>query len=151
MASQQMFQRLNAFLNMSHSLREGLNRRAKELIGLTLEQVLLLCRIDLLGGRATISSLASANHRASHTVSGMVQDLARLGLASKSRPLSDDRRQVQVFLTPQGRAKVELYRASIEHLLGPVFSSNGSPELAAELDRLILALEELLKDAGGET
>lgn len=151
MDTQETFHRVNDFLDLAHGLREELNRRAQELLGLTVEQVLLLCRIDLLGRGATISALALSNRRASHTVSGTVERLVRLGLVSKGRRPSDDRRQVYVSLTPSGRAKVALYRRSVRELLVPVFSGDRSPELATELERLIRGLKQLLRTQEGET
>ena len=76
---------LLTLLNFAHLLRQMLSSRALELTGLTLHQVLILCEIDMSGGRAAISDLAAALSRASHTITAMVNTLETRGLVAHQR------------------------------------------------------------------
>ncbi|MCH8087845.1 MAG: MarR family transcriptional regulator [Chloroflexi bacterium] len=133
-----------AFLDFAHRLRLLADTAAQDHAGLTLEQAVVLCKIDLAGGEATMSQLAAALGRATHTVTARVDTLERRGLAVRNRKSSGDRRQVWVSLTPEGAKRLESYRSSRDGILESVFVGD-SEEAVAQLRQLIAGMGPLLE------
>lgn len=108
-AAQERLNVLLPFLDAAHMLKESLDGKTREEIGLRLGQAVVLCRIDRAGGRMRISDIAAAIGRANHTATSVVDTLERLSLVVRERS-RQDRRAVLVVLTPKGDDWLARYR-----------------------------------------
>ena len=95
--------------------------RARELelanFGLTLEQAILLHNLIKMGGSATLDEIAENTMRQYHSVSTLVNRMARSGLVKKVR--YSDKKKFQVSITDQGS---ETYRKATCHSLNIIYS-----------------------------
>ena len=117
-----------------HALRRFLafSARAARAAGLSPQQHQALLAVKGAGGRPTVGVLAAQLQRRHHSVVGLVDRLARRGLARRERAAAD-RRQVRVVLTARGeRLLAGLAAAHRDELrrVGP-----GLRALLARLDR----------------
>ena len=115
---------------LSHGLRLALSAHVRRAAGLTLQQAIALCRIDLAGGHITISELAALLGRASHSVTALVDNMEREGLVSRLRR-DEDRRRVWVQLDPAGTDKLRLCRNSLQDFVVSTFGRQTDEELRA--------------------
>ncbi len=95
-------------------------RTPKEQTGLTLEQAVFLCRVELLGDATTVGSLAAVLSRTSQSVTSRLNGLERRGLVARRRNSVTDRGVVSVRLTPAGVAALARYRSSAETIAGRI-------------------------------
>ncbi|HTX66950.1 MAG TPA: MarR family winged helix-turn-helix transcriptional regulator [Opitutaceae bacterium] len=86
-----------------HALRRFLafSARAARAAGLSPQQHQALLAVKGAGGRPTIGALAAQLERRHHSAVGLVDRLARRGLARRERSAAD-RREVRVVLTVRG-------------------------------------------------
>ncbi|HTT56879.1 MAG TPA: MarR family winged helix-turn-helix transcriptional regulator [Opitutaceae bacterium] len=86
-----------------HALRRFLafSARAARTAGLSPQQHQALLAVKGAGGRPTVGALAAQLQRRHHSVVGLVDRLARRGLARRERSAAD-RRLVRVVLTARG-------------------------------------------------
>ena len=143
---QTSFEEFCDLLNIAHLIRQVLGNRTRDVAGLTSEQAVVLCRIDLHGGEANISTLAASLNRMPHTVTSMVNGLEKRGLVARKREPNRDRRRVLVKLTEGGRAKVTLFRDAGASIMEPFNLSNRDKKAAARIREAIETLAELLAD-----
>ncbi len=123
-------------LDVAHLLEVSLERHAQETAGLTLSQAILLCRVELKGGRATVSELADLVQRSGHTVSARLNVLARRGLIARTKR-SSDRREVVVTLTAKGAARLAACRKDLRSALDEILNAeSGLPDLSGLKRRL---------------
>ncbi len=99
--------RICELLDLAHRLRTFLNSRTQELLGLSLEQTALLCRLAASDGQSTVTGLATGSGRTTHTITAMFDILEREGLVVRRRNHIGDRRQVWVVLTVLGTTKTK--------------------------------------------
>ncbi|MBI3932947.1 MAG: MarR family transcriptional regulator [Acidobacteria bacterium] len=122
-------------------LRE-VRRRVPE--SLTLPQFDVMAQLYREDGGMTPGELTRALLVTAGNVTGIVDRLARLGLAER-RPVPEDRRAIRVRLTQRGRQLMQRaiprHRRDVESLLGTI-PSGDLARLRALLGRLNRALEE---------
>ncbi|MBI4312204.1 MAG: winged helix-turn-helix transcriptional regulator [Chloroflexi bacterium] len=145
MQSSVVLTQLCDLLDTAHTLQASLGREARIQTGLRLEQLVVLFRIESSGGNITVSQLAAANSRASHTMTSMVTNLEKAGLVVRERQEKGDRRQVWVRLTPEGEAKTEAFRCSTEAIIASVLSSVTDEELLDRLAGITQGIRRLFK------
>lgn len=107
-----MLERVLMFLDQVHGFATRVSDTALESTGLTLHHASLIHRLGAAGGRATVSELADALQRASHTVTRRLDALERDGLVVRARFGTGDRRKVLVRLTAKGAKKLTELRSS---------------------------------------
>lgn len=90
-------------------LHRALRAEAHEL-GVTSTQASLLSAIQRCP-KIGIGELARREHLSAPTLVGHIDKLAALGLVERCRHTTEDRRRVDLVLTPDGVAKVEMLRA----------------------------------------
>ena len=118
MAKDQLYiQHVFTLLDVIHALRQRLTRVSQRLTGLTLQQCLLLSAVERKGGRLTVTELANAISRATHTVTASADKLERLGLVTRQHERSNDRRRVWLEITTEGSAKVSEFHEGVAKLL----------------------------------
>lgn len=144
--NQTSFEEFCNLLNIAHLIRQVLGNRTRDVAGLTSEQVVVLCRIDLDGGETNISTLAASLNRMPHTVTSMVNGLEKRGLVARKRESNRDRRRVLVRLTEEGSAKVKLFRDAGASIMEPFNLSNWDSEGAARIREAVETLAKLLAD-----
>jgi DNA-binding MarR family transcriptional regulator len=139
------FEDLQVALDLAWRLRRALRAESQRLSALTPEQGVVLCRIELNGGRATISQISAEVSRTAHSVTGMVDRLEEKGLVARRRAENADRRQVFVELTGKGRRQIVAYRKAAESLLDTL---NRMPpdQTHHHLSQVIEGLQALLGD-----
>lgn len=117
-----------------HALRRFLafSARAARTAGLSPQQHQALLAVKGAGGRPTVGALAAQLQRRHHSVVGLVDRLARRGLARRERSAAD-RRQVRVVLTARGERLLAGLSAAHRDELGRV--GPGLRALLARLDR----------------
>lgn len=135
-----------AFLDMAHRLRWLLNERAREITGVTLQQSLVLCVIDFLGGEATISQLAERLQRVNHTITARVMRLEQHGLVRRDRNAGQDRRHTWVRVTPEGAARLAAYRQAAGEIIKAAFSDPPAQGEGKSFRQVLSVLQELLGD-----
>ena len=126
----ELLETLLQIAELSHGLRQVLSAHVRRAAGLTLQQANALCRIDLAGGRITISELAALLGRASHSVTALVDNMEHEGLVSRLRR-DEDRRRVWVQLGPAGADKLRLCRDSLQDFVVATFGQQTDEELRA--------------------
>ena len=149
METRHLVNEFSVMLDTAHRIRVLLNQRTHKLTGLSLQQVTVMCRIELGDGMATVSSLAEANLRTNHTVTAMVNGLEREGLVFRQRNTGGDRRRIFVHLSPKGHAKVGAFRAMAIHLLASFLGEITQDELLASLTHLREVLGRLIPVVNG--
>ena len=97
------------WLLLTHTRYAVFRAREKELqrYGISPEQVSLLFTVQALGNRATPAALSRHILRQPHTVSALVDRMARRGLVKKVKDL-DRKNLVRVVLTEKGQKTYEL-------------------------------------------
>lgn len=135
-----------AFLEAAHRLRGLLDERAQEITGVTLQQALVLCVIDLLGGQATISQLAERLQRVNHTVTARVKRLELHGLVQRGRNVGQDRRYTWVRVTPEGAARLAAYRQAAGEIIEAAFSDRLAQGEGQSFRQAFPLLQALLGD-----
>ncbi|MBI4336359.1 MAG: MarR family transcriptional regulator [Chloroflexi bacterium] len=137
---------LLVLLEVAHSVRQRLDSRAKELTGLTLAQAAVLSRIAVTGDSPSVSSIAAAASRASHTVTGTLKQLERSRLVVRRQDSQGDRRRVLVSLTPAGADKLRAFRQATAALIKPLGYSARTEQEKARLAEAVRTLAELLSE-----
>jgi len=138
--------RICELLDLAHRLRTYLNSRTQELLGLSLEQAALLCRLEANDGQTTVTALAIESRRTSHTITAMVDILERQGLVVRQRNNPEDRRQVWVVLTALGTGKMqELQQVGAELIASLLVGSIDEP-IEQRLEEALRPLRALLPD-----
>lgn len=127
-----------------HLLEQALSAPTKEQTGLTLEQAVLLCRLELLGGQTTVGSLAVVLSRTSQSVTSRLNGLERRGLVARRRNPHTDRRRVSVQLTPAGAAGLARYRSAAEAIAGR-FLDPSNREVVVTFTQAAAAMLDLLE------
>ena len=135
--------KLLEILDFAHHLRLSLNGQARSVAGITIEQAIILCRVDELGGRCSVSELASEVRRANHTITGGVDNLEKRGLLIRSRDWPYDRRRVTISVTQEGIDKITTFRNQSAGMLESLLFSTSQEETEARLDRIIANLKAL--------
>lgn len=143
MEERDQFERIMQVMDICHQLRIFLTGRSRELLGLSLGQLLVLCRTDLNGGQILVSELATALSRTSHNVTAHVNNLAQQGLVTRRRVSAGDRRHVRISITQEGSAKLHAFRTVIVSQLGRM----ADEEAAQRADEAIGLLHEFLIDS----
>ena len=133
-------------LDLAHRLRSMLNSGTQELLGLSLEQTALLCRLSVGGGQSTVIALATESRRTSHTVTAMVDILEREGLVVRRRNNLEDRRQVWVALTALGTAKVQAVGQAGAELIAPLLVGSIDDTIEQKLEEALRPFRALLPD-----
>ena len=123
---------------LSHRFRLAMNGHSRRVSGLTIEQALALFHIHLAGGILTVSDLASLLERASHSTTVLVDRLEVQGFVTRRRKPDNDRRQVWVEITPEGIARVDLFRASLAELLPRLLEGVTDQEVDAMQQAVVL-------------
>jgi MarR family transcriptional regulator, organic hydroperoxide resistance regulator len=133
------------WLLMSHTRYAMFRSREKELqrYGISPEQVILLFHVLTLKNQATPASLARYLLRQPHTISALVDRMARKGLIKKIKDL-DRKNMVRVVITEKGQKAFEKSknRGSIHRIVGEL-----SPE---EKKRFCQYLERIYAQARKE-
>ena len=130
--------------SLSAELRDVLGavvRRLRAEARLPLAQVTVLGRLDREGAQTT-SALARAAGVRPQSMAQTVADLERAGFVSRA-PDPDDRRQVLLSLTDQGRAAVAAERASREGWLARAIEERLDADERATLERAVEILRRL--------
>ena len=138
--------RICDLLDLAHRLRYMLNSRTQELLGLSLEQAALLCRLSAGGGQSTVTAMATQSRRTSHTVTAMVDILEREGLVVRRRNNPDDRRQVWVALTAQGSSKMQELQQAVDELIEPLLVGSIDDPIEQRLEETLRPFRALLPD-----
>lgn len=131
-------------LDLAHQMRNALNNRTQELLGLSLEQTALLYRLAESGGHNTVTALATESHRTSHTITAMVDILAREGLVVRRRNRNADRRQVRVVLTALGSSKIDLLHQTGPDINTPILVGSINDPIEQKLEQALRSLRALL-------
>lgn len=110
---------------------------APEGVGLSIKEMLL---IEILGNRqsATVTELASVLSQPLTTMTSAITRMVRNGYLERRR-IEEDRRVVQVSLSPQGRAFYEQHRQ--EHIQMAMGLLSALPE--EEQDQVIAILDQI--------
>lgn len=127
-------------LEIAHDVRRRLNREMRVLVGLTLEQAVLLSQLDEAGGQMTVSELVVSLNRMSHTISAGTDGLVKMGLVDRAHEATGDRRKVRLTLTPEGHRKTKCFREATGSLENVLF---GNPPPGATLEHLSKAMAAL--------
>ena len=142
MQEHDLFERVMQVMDTCHQLRSFLTARSRELLGLSLPQLLLLARTDMLGGQILVSELATALSRTSHNVTALVNNLVKQGLVTRRRVPVGDRRHVRITITPEGTVKLRAFRRGIVSQFGRLVDE----QERQRVDQAIELLRELLTD-----
>jgi DNA-binding MarR family transcriptional regulator len=138
---------LDALRAVSRELRMA-EREAEQRIGLPPAQVHV---VRQLGERpaASLAELAERTHTDPSSASIVVQRLVERGLVART-PAADDRRRIELTLTPGGRALLRRVPASSDDRLAEAVAALGSTRAAAltrSLEHFARALRESADDA----
>ena len=131
-------------LDIAHHVRQLLTSQTRELIGLTLEQAVVLCCIEKHHSTVTIADIAETVSRTSHTVTGTINVLEKRGLVSRSRNSGGDRRRVLVSLTKEGYSRLEAYRGAASIIMQPLLLASGRADAEQRFSEAIATLSALL-------
>ncbi len=140
MASQSLVADVFTVLDLAHALRRVLDAHAQETTGLTLEQCVALYHIEQSASEMTITELAAAVSRANHTVTALVDKLAREGLVVRRRDPARDRRLVLVNITPEGTAKTRAFSEMCGEFLDQRFTGRKGRSARSRIPQIIDAL-----------
>ena len=146
MSSQAQMLRILELLDLVHQLRNILNGRTQELLGLSLEQTALLYRLAETGGQNTVTALATESRRTSHTVTAMVHILERQGLVVRRRNYTADRRKVRVVLTALGYGKMQALQNNGPKLIAALFVDSIDDSIDQNLEAALAPMRALLPD-----
>lgn len=128
-------------IETGHAVQQELNRRSLDACGLTLQQAIVLSQIDASKGRATISQLAFALGRASHSISGMINALEDAGFVDRERS-NGDRRQVHVSLAAEGKRCLAAFKQASPNLVSPPLTGILSREEANRISALLVDIAD---------
>jgi DNA-binding MarR family transcriptional regulator len=124
---------------LTHTRYAIFRAREKELqrYGVSPEQVSLLFVVQALGNKATPAALSRHILRQPHTVSALVDRMARRGLVKKVKDL-DRKNLVRVVITEKGQKTYELStkRGPIHRIMGSL-DAKEKKEFRAYLERLL--------------
>jgi DNA-binding MarR family transcriptional regulator len=123
---------LRALLLAGHRFRQAL----AEHFGVSMSETVVLGHLALAQGRLTPSELMRITLLGSGTLTAVVDRLVADGYAER-RPDADDRRRVQIVLTPSGRRVVRSVQARMRNALataGEEVSATTLGQLTAALD-----------------
>jgi MarR family transcriptional regulator, organic hydroperoxide resistance regulator len=127
------------WLLLTHTRYAVFRAREKELqrYGVSPEQVGLLFVVQALGNKATPAALSRHILRQPHTVSALVDRMARRGLVKKVKDL-DRRNLVRVVMTEKGQKTYELStkRGPIHRIMGSLDDTERG-EFRSYLERLL--------------
>jgi MarR family transcriptional regulator, organic hydroperoxide resistance regulator len=127
------------WLLLTHARYAVFRAREKELqrYGISPEQVGLLFVVQALGNQATPATLSRHILRQPHTVSALVDRMARRGLVRKVKDL-DRKNLVRVVMTEKGQKMYELStkRGPIHRILGTL-DAQEKKEFRSYLERLL--------------
>ena len=129
--------RLLEILDLAHQVHRLMTRRTQHLIGLTLEQAILLGCIEQQQGESSIFQLAASLSRTSHTISKVVDVLERKGLVRRRRTQMGDRRVVYVSMTLEGESTLRSFHDAVAAIIEPMLGGITEHELEFRLDRVI--------------
>ena len=138
--------RICELLDLAHRLRSFQNSRTQELFGLSLEQSVLLCRLEAHYGQNTVTALATESGRTPHTITAMVNILEREGLVVRRRNRTADRRQVWVLLTAQGSSKIQAVQQAGPELIARLRAGSKDDLIEQKLDEALRPMRALLPD-----
>lgn len=113
---------------------------------MSLEQSVLLCRLETHYGQNTVTSLATESGRTTHTITAMVNILEREGLVVRRRNHTADRRQVWVLLTAQGSSKVQAVQQAGPELNARLGAGSIDDLIEQKLDEALRPMRALLPD-----
>jgi DNA-binding MarR family transcriptional regulator len=130
-------------LEIAHEVRRRLNGEVRALVGLTLEQAVLLSQLDEAGGHMNVSELAVAHNRMPHTISAGTDGLVKMGLVGRAHESTGDRRKVRLTLTPEGRRKSKRFREMTGFLENVVFGNPPPSATREHLNKAIAALRQV--------
>jgi MarR family transcriptional regulator, organic hydroperoxide resistance regulator len=124
---------------LTHTRYAVFRAREKELqrYGVSPEQVSLLFVVQALGNKATPAALSRHILRQPHTVSALVDRMAKRGLVKKVKDL-DRKNLVRVVITEKGKQTYELStkRGPIHRIMGSL-SEKEKKEFRSYLERLL--------------
>jgi MarR family transcriptional regulator, organic hydroperoxide resistance regulator len=127
------------WLLLTHARYAVFRAREKELqrYGVSPEQMGLLFVVQALGNKATPAALSRHILRQPHTVSALVDRMARRGLVKKVKDL-DRKNLVRVMMTEKGQKAYELSakRGPIHRIMGTL-NAEEKKEFRAFLERLL--------------
>lgn len=127
------------WLLLTHTRYAVFRAREKELLryGVSPEQVGLLFVVQALGNRATPAALSRHIIRQPHTVSALVDRMARRGLVKKVKDL-DRKNLVRVVMTEKGKKTYELStRRGPIHRIMNTLSEEEKTEFRVYLEKLL--------------
>jgi DNA-binding MarR family transcriptional regulator len=119
-------------------------RRLRGEHGLPISHGAVLGRLERCGP-ATTSALAAAERVRPQSMAQTIADLEAEGLISRT-PDADDRRQVQIGLTPAGHAKVDEERARRDGWLTQAIELELTPEEQEVLIRAVALLRRVAEN-----
>ena len=141
---QAIFRWLLSIWTIGHRLKLGMTQHTRAVNGLTLEQTMALCAIQLSGGQLSLGELAAQLGRTPQTVSTMVRRLEALQLVQRSRDQAGDLRRVFVRISPRGEESVFGFRRAIPSVLPRLFPAP-NPVDFARLHEAARLLSEFLE------
>lgn len=140
-----------SWLNLQQANRvldDVLNRRVQEAAGISMPEYEVLFRLSVTAGRPLLMAEIATELLASPSGATRIADrLQKDGLIARKTP-RDNRRVVQVSLTPRGKRVLDKADRAFRSALGESFSSHLS---ASDLDVLRRLMRKLLEGNGAWT
>lgn len=132
-------------MEIAHEIRRRLNGEVRALVGLTLEQAVLLSQLDEGGGQMTVSELAVMHNRMPHTISAGTNGLVKMGLVGRAHESTGDRRKVRLTLTPEGHRKAKRFREMTGSLENVLFGNPPPSATPEHLNKAMAALRQVFQ------
>ncbi|GEM_PF-3110981 len=133
-----------AILDAGHRFRLALNHGAADTAGLTIEQVISLCRLELAEGPLTNTALALQLSRSENAITTLMKGLEERGLVSRRRDMVTDKRVVYRTITPEGYRALTQFRNHLAPMLQELTDGNNDDPLL-DLIQSSAALRELIR------
>jgi len=113
-------------------------------VGLTFEQAVALCRIDLAHGAPTVSELAAQLSRSVNGTTTLLGKVVEKRLVQRERRNTGDKRTVFLSITPEGQAAVAEFTGALPGILRAM-GDDRSPvgDMVQSVSTLSLLLEGL--------
>ena len=128
----------DAFLDVTMRLRRGFQQTVSKA---TAGECFLVCYLREHEGRASPGTLAAASGRSTARIAAALNSLEAKGLVTR-QTCGEDRRKVQVLLTPAGEAQADDLLEKLHSGAGTLMERLG-PADAGELIRILNRLEQL--------
>lgn len=134
-------------LDLTHEVHNRIASKVKKQVGITLEQAIVLCELDLANGKLRSSDLAKVVGRLRHTATSRVNGLAKMGLVTRQPESTGDRRTVWVTITDAGMEKLEIFRDAKLPLVKSLTGNISERVVQQQLERTIGALSNLFTES----